>query len=145
MYNAHYFGILKVAPVDRFDCNHFGLGSDWQHAQITNGNSQIYNLYIYIFFFFERHSSSLVYPYPSSFSFWDSHLLPGQDLDVISIPFQIYFIQATTTRFLEPVKLQWSSFWFGSLGKYNLITGFITAKAIGSQGGYLLFTQVDLL
>ncbi len=35
-----------------------------------------------------------------------SHLLPEQDLDAISIPFQIYFIHATTTRFLEPVKLQ---------------------------------------
>ncbi len=33
-------------------------------------------------------------------------LLSGQDLDVISTPFQIYFIQATTTRLIEPVKLQ---------------------------------------
>jgi hypothetical protein len=46
------------------------------------------------------------YPYPSSSSFWGSHLLPGEDLDAISIPFQLYFIQAATTRFLEPVKLQ---------------------------------------
>ncbi len=83
------------------------------------------------------------YPYPSTFSFRGGHLLPGQDLDAISIPFQIYFIQATTTTFLEPVKLQQSSFWCGSLGGYNLITGFITAKAIGSQRGCLLFTQVD--
>ncbi len=44
---------------------------------------------------------SYFYPYPSSFSFWGSHLLPRQDLDDISIPFQIYFIQATTTRFLD--------------------------------------------
>jgi hypothetical protein len=54
-------------------------------------------LIVIVFFF---------YPYSNSFSFWSSHLLPGQDLDAISIPFQIYFIQATTTRFLEPVKLQ---------------------------------------
>ncbi len=39
------------------------------------------------------------YPYPSSFSFRGSHILPGQDLDVISNPFQINFIQATTNRF----------------------------------------------
>ena len=41
------------------------------------------------------------------FSFQGSHLLPGQDLDAtgISIPFQIYFFQATTTRLL-PLKLQ---------------------------------------
>jgi hypothetical protein len=29
--------------------------------------------------------------------FWGSNLLPGQDLDAISIPFQIYLIQTTTT------------------------------------------------
>jgi hypothetical protein len=33
------------------------------------------------------------YPYPSSFLLRGSHLLPGQDLDVISIPFHIYFFQ----------------------------------------------------
>jgi hypothetical protein len=43
-----------------------------------------------------------------------AHLLGSQrgnndffeDLDAISTPFQIYFIQATTTRFLEPVNSQ---------------------------------------
>ena len=95
------------------------------------------------FFVFLRHSSSLLLPLPQSFSFWGSHLLPGQDLDVISIPFQIYFIQATTTRLIEPMKLQQSSFWCVSLGEYNRITGFFKTKAIGSQGGCLLYTQVD--
>ncbi len=28
------------------------------------------------------------------------HLFPGQDLGAILIPFPIYFIQATTTKFL---------------------------------------------
>jgi hypothetical protein len=32
-----------------------------------------------------------------SFSFLGSRLLPGQDLDDISIPFQIYLFQATTS------------------------------------------------
>jgi hypothetical protein len=51
------------------------------------------------FFLYEGIPLPYFYPYPSSFSFWGSHLLPGQDLDAISIPFQIYFILATTTRF----------------------------------------------
>ncbi len=55
--------------------------------------------------FFEGIALPFFYPYPSS-SVLYSHLLSGQDLDVISIPCQVYFIQATTTRFLEPVKLQ---------------------------------------
>ncbi len=59
-----------------------------------------------IIIFFKGIPLPYFYPYPNTFSFWGGHLLPGQDLDVISIPIQIYFIQATTTRFLEPVKLQ---------------------------------------
>jgi hypothetical protein len=62
----------------------------------------------YLFFynyFFEGISLPFFYPYPGSFSFWGTLLLPGHDLDAISIPFQIYFIQANTTRFIEPVKL----------------------------------------
>ena len=66
--------------------------------------------------FFEDIPLPYFYPYPRSFSFRGSHLLPGQDLDVISIPFQIYFIQVTTTRFLESVKLQKSSFWCRNQG-----------------------------
>ncbi len=50
-------------------------------------------------FFFEGIRLPHSYPYPSFFSFRGSHLLRGQDLDVISIPFQKYFIQVTTTRF----------------------------------------------
>ncbi len=68
-------------------------------------NNQVITLLV-ITFFFEGIPLTHFYPYPSSFSFRGSHLLPGQDLDAILIPFQIYFIQATTTRFLEPVKLQ---------------------------------------
>jgi hypothetical protein len=41
-------------------------------------------------FFVVNHSSSLLLPYPSPFSFWVCPSLPGEDLDVISIPFQIY-------------------------------------------------------
>ncbi len=68
---------------------------------------ETYQIYFFIFlFFFESILLPFFYPYPSTFSFRGGHLLPGQDLDAISIPFQIYFIQATTTRFLEPVKLQ---------------------------------------
>ncbi len=79
------------------------------------------------------------YPYPRSFSFRGSHLLTGQGLDVISIPFQIYFIQATTTRVLnhKPTTVQ---FLVQKPKEYNLLTGFITTKAIDSQGGSLLYT-----
>jgi hypothetical protein len=50
-------------------------------------------LYIFRIFKFSIFFSILILV-PS----WGSHLLPGQDLDVISILFQVYFIQATTTR-----------------------------------------------
>jgi len=58
------------------------------------------------FFLFEGIPLPYCYPYPSFVSFRGSHLLPGQDLDAMSIPFQIYFIQAATIRFFEPAKLQ---------------------------------------
>jgi len=102
----------------------------WRYYKGVVANVQFIN-----FFIFEGIPLPFFYPYPSSFSFRGSHLLPGQDLDAISILFQIYFIQVTTTRFLESVKLQKSSFWCRSLGEYNLITGFVSAKAIGFQRG----------
>ncbi len=58
---------------------------------------------------------SYLYPYPSSFSFRGSHLLPGQGLDVISIPFQIYFIQATRFQTHEATIVQFLVRCLGSI------------------------------
>jgi hypothetical protein len=68
--------------------------------------------------------------------------LPGQDLDVISIPFHIYFIQVTTRKILTP-EATIVQFLVWKPREFNLITGFITTEVIGSQGECLLFTQVD--
>ncbi len=50
----------------------------------------------WIWFFFLFLTSIL---YSTSFCFCGGHLLPGQDLNVISFPFHIFLIQVTTTSF----------------------------------------------
>jgi hypothetical protein len=56
-------------------------------------------------------------------------VLSGQDLYDISIPFQIYFIQATTTRFLTR-EAAINQFLVRKLREYNLTTVFITTTKL---------------
>jgi hypothetical protein len=50
--------------------------------------------------------------------------------------------QKTTRKILTP-EATIVQFLVWKPREYNLITGFITTEVIGSQGGCLLFTQVD--
>ncbi len=80
-------------------------------------------------------------------AFQGSLLLPEQDLDAISIPFQINPIQTTITKFFKQLLFTLEAtvvqFWVQNPRQYKLITVFITTKAIGFYGGWLLITLVD--
>jgi hypothetical protein len=82
----------------------------------------------------------LSFHYSSAFSFWDGHLLSRQDLDVISIPFQIYIFKASTTRFLtrEATIVQKHFGWLrhnqGSVAKINVLpVDFVKYISVGTS------------